>query len=240
MDSILLPNLFISFLARPPDINAHYKVTRALSEKWLCDLCAYQQGSTMQLKISACDFTYFCAILAPEADPLRFRTICDDQFDNGKLRDDPVGASALIDSLLTAMSSNSTARSVEGLTEFGSNLVTAHTAIWKRLQASAPSECMLDRYKEYMRDYCTGALCHINDSLAGYIPEPEKMLQTRRSSAGVWPLLALIQFGHGINLTEEILRDPIVMEIGILGVDFVLIQNDMLSYQKEEVCEQTR
>jgi hypothetical protein len=31
----------------------------------------------MKMKINKCDFSYFCAIAAPEAAPERFRTLCD-------------------------------------------------------------------------------------------------------------------------------------------------------------------
>lgn len=31
----------------------------------------------MTMKINKCDFSYFCAIAAPEAPPDKFRTLCD-------------------------------------------------------------------------------------------------------------------------------------------------------------------
>ena len=44
-----------------------------------------------------------------------------------------------------------------------------------------------------MTDYCEGALHQVDSSSSGTIPDPESFLATRRKSAGVSPLFALVE-----------------------------------------------
>ncbi|KAF5639771.1 presilphiperfolan-8-beta-ol synthase [Fusarium tjaetaba] len=42
------------------------------------------------------------------------------------------------------------------------------------------------------------------------------------------------KYAHDINLTDEVFQNPIIQRLELLGADFVLLSNDILSYRKEE------
>ncbi|TXC04918.1 hypothetical protein FocTR4_00000058 [Fusarium oxysporum f. sp. cubense] len=62
----------------------------------------------------------------------------------------------------------------------------------------------------------------------------QEMLDTRRLSSGVTPLYHLIEYAHDIKLPDEVFENPIIQRLELLGADFVLLSNDILSYRKEE------
>lgn len=92
---VKLPDLFQSFLKDPPPVNPHYETVRIESEQWLSksvqSLFAFRvlyRSLTSLLsfcdfpadlikRVHKCDFSYFCAIVAPYAPADRFRILCD-------------------------------------------------------------------------------------------------------------------------------------------------------------------
>lgn len=60
-------------------------------------------------------------------------------------------------------------------------------------------------------------------------------MTVRRSSIGAQPLYALVEFGHQLDIPKAVFNHSLIQQIRVLGVDLILIQNDILSYRKEEV-----
>jgi hypothetical protein len=87
-----------------------------------------------------------------------------------------------------------------------------------------------------MTDYGTGALRHVQTQFSGNDVSLEEMLATRRKSAGVTPLMALVEYAHGLDLPDEIFGNQSIQEFQRIGTDLVLLHNDILSYKREEVC----
>lgn len=86
-----------------------------------------------------------------------------------------------------------------------------------------------------MRTYGAGALQHVKNSADGEVVSLEDMLSIRRLSCGVTPLFALVEYAHGLAIPDIVFEDAAIKELQRIGTDFVLIHNDILSYQKEEV-----
>lgn len=63
------------------------------------------------------------------------------------------------------------------------------------------------------------------------------MIEVRRDTIGVRPLFVFVEYAHELELPDEVLAHPRVKEIETLGVDWILIQNDVLSYRREEAWE---
>jgi len=61
-----------------------------------------------------------------------------------------------------------------------------------------------------------------------------EVLAQRRQSVCVTPLFVLVEFGHKIDLPDEAFENAIVHRLEMLGVEIVLLHNDLLSYCKEE------
>jgi hypothetical protein len=62
----------------------------------------------------------------------------------------------------------------------------------------------------------------------------EEVLAQRRQSVCVTPLFVLVEFGHKIDLPDEAFENAHVHRLEMLGVEIVLLHNDLLSYCKEE------
>ncbi|KAI9876454.1 MAG: hypothetical protein M1830_006473 [Pleopsidium flavum] len=72
---VTIPDLFVSFVAQKPQLNPHYERIKAESEAWMVKMCGYDEEDLKRYK--RVDFSYFAALMAPEAGPEEFRTICD-------------------------------------------------------------------------------------------------------------------------------------------------------------------
>ncbi|KAL9608737.1 MAG: hypothetical protein Q9167_006455 [Letrouitia subvulpina] len=90
---VLLPDMFVSFLAQKPRVNPHYERVRKESEDWInrfyrpcsnltpLDLAKNHSkcnfDDRMKRRICGTDFSFFVSISAPEAGPEELRTMCD-------------------------------------------------------------------------------------------------------------------------------------------------------------------
>ncbi|KAI8953296.1 isoprenoid synthase domain-containing protein [Xylaria longipes] len=237
---VRIPDMFVSFLAEPPRFNANYSQVKAKSEAWISDFCAFDKR--MSTIINKCDFSYFIAIAAPEAALPEYRTLCDwgnwvfpydDMFDNGELRDKPTTAAIVLQSLMSPMSKFQTWS--EAYAPEGERLpiVKVHDTVWERIKKDSP-DGVQRRFAKAMADYCTGTLIQVEDVSTHKIPTPEEMLERRQLSSGVSPLFSLVEYAHGLHVPDYVFEHPAIQEIERLGIDFVLISNDILSYVKEE------
>ncbi|KAK5999191.1 (+)-eremophilene synthase [Cladobotryum mycophilum] len=232
--TVLLPDMFQSFLKQAPAVNPHYQSVKVESEDWLNSFCSF--GPKMRMKINKCDFSYFCAIAAPHAPPTEFRTLCDwgnwvfpydDMFDNGELRDQPEEAKRVMDSLLIPMLGGELDRDRR-------RIVQVHDTVVERMSMeSSPST--QQRFAKAMYGYCYGALKQVDYYAIGRAPTLEEMVLLRRESSGVRPLYHLVEYAHALKVPDEVFEDPTIIELEELGVDMVSISNDILSYRKEQL-----
>ncbi|KAJ8120501.1 hypothetical protein ONZ43_g2806 [Nemania bipapillata] len=185
----------------------------------------------MSTIINKCDFSYFIAITAPEAAPREYRTLCDwgnwvfpfdDMFDNGDLRNKPTTAAAVLQSLLSPMSRP----------QNGQEMNVSRRDRLPIIKGSP--EGVQRRFANAMADYCAGVLMQVEDLSTHALIPPEKMLERRQLSAGVSPLFSLVEYAHALRVPDYVFEHPSIQEIEQLGIDFVLITNDILSYMKEE------
>ncbi|GAB7336391.1 hypothetical protein MBLNU13_g09114t2 [Cladosporium sp. NU13] len=239
---VLIPNLFTSFLASAPLVNPHYSSVREESEKWLAS--KWQCDQRAQDKIKAIDFSYFCAILAPHANYERFRLICDwgnwifpfdDLFDDGELRNDSERARSTVEALLAMMQNVQESASTLVGTDAEQRLIKCHFDIWSRFQSATESVDLNERYKCAMQEYCKGALRQVQDCSMDNARDVEDLLVLRRLSIGAEPLYALVEFGHQLEIPDYVLQNDMIKQIRLAGVDIILIQNDIISYRKEEL-----
>ncbi|KAL7894231.1 isoprenoid synthase domain-containing protein [Trichoderma sp. SZMC 28014] len=226
--TVLLPDMFQTFLKQEALVNPHYEKVKMESEEWLSDFCSFEPK--MRKKINKCDFSYFCAIAAPFAPRSKFRTICDwgnwvfpydDMFDNGCLRDKPEESQRVMDSLMMPMTDDSSHLG----TKERLRIVQAHDTVFQRIAT---------RFALAMQGYCQGALIQIDNQFASKTPSLEEVVVIRQTSAGCKPLYHLVEYAHGLVIPDEVFNDPIIQELECLGMDMVAISNDILSYRKEQ------
>lgn len=90
------------------------------------------------------------------------------------------------------------------------------------------------RYIASMRQYSSGTLSQVRQVESTRMATFEEVLVQRRRSVCVTPLFVLVEFGHKIYLPDEAFENAHVHRLEMLGVEIVLLHNDLLSYCKEE------
>ncbi|KAB8236095.1 terpene synthase family protein [Aspergillus alliaceus] len=228
--------MFVLFLSEKPVTNVHYETVKVESESWISRICAF--GDRKRRVITETDFSYFCSIVVPDALPSELRTVFDwgnwvfpfdDMFDNGGLKDDPVQAQQLVNSLLAGMRNDGAASD----NNEDNPLVHVHNSVWHRLTRASPIGVQR-RFAKAMRDYCSGAIEQVHNCSRDEYPTLDEMLALRRRSSGVLPLFALVEYAHKLDIPDSVFKTRSVQEIERIGIDLVLLQNDILSYCKEE------
>lgn len=90
------------------------------------------------------------------------------------------------------------------------------------------------RYVASMRQYSSGTLAQVRQAESTRVASFEEVFAQRRQSVCVTPLFALVEFGHKIDLPDEAFENAHVRRLKMLGVEIILLHNDLLSYCKEE------
>lgn len=85
-----------------------------------------------------------------------------------------------------------------------------------------------------MRQYSSGTLAQVRQAQSGRAATFEEVLTQRRQSVCVTPLFVLVEFGHKIDLPDEAFENPNIRRLEMLGIEIILLHNDLLSYCKEE------
>ncbi|KAI0397527.1 isoprenoid synthase domain-containing protein [Xylariaceae sp. FL0594] len=244
--TVRIPNMFVSFLAEQPRVNPNYDWVRPQAEAWFSDFCSFDKR--MSGLLTKADASYFVAVVAPDAAPKEFRTMCDwmnwvfpydDIFDEGELRDKPEAAAEVMASLMRPMAEalkggeGKVSVPLQSSSEKRPPLVRLHDTIWERLQERC-TRGALRRYAQAMARYCAGALIHVEDFASNVAPTPEEMLAKRQLSSGVYPLFQLVEYAHALRIPDRVFEHWTIRELEELGSDIVAIINDLMSYIKEE------
>ena len=82
---------------------------------------------------------------------------------------------------------------------------------------------------------CAAVLRQVQDCSESQIRSAEDMIVTRRDTIGVKVLHVFIEYTQELQIPDEVFDHPVIKEIETLGIDWIIIQNDMLSYPAEEV-----
>lgn len=222
--SVILPQLFVSFLATPPRLNPAYDKVSRESESAILEFCKLDERVTKIIRKG--DFSRFVAIAAPDAEEAKFRTYCDwcnwvfpydDLFDNGYLRSDAPAAQAKMKALFYGMEPHGSAR-----TTGQCNLVRFHNIIWERIRSSA-SVGVQQRFARTMRQFCDAVLKQVITLAADETPTVEEMLAIRRQSAGVGPLFPLYEYANNLDLPDDFFDHAAIQELQELGMDCALL-----------------
>ncbi|KAG4419576.1 hypothetical protein IFR04_007278 [Cadophora malorum] len=112
--TVIIPDLFESFLSRTPKVNPHYEVVRDAALDWASEVCGYNQEGAKKMRQG--DFGYFAAVSLPDASPVKLRTVIDwfnwlfvfdDQLDDGPLSLQKDEACKYIDGTLSILDDRS-------------------------------------------------------------------------------------------------------------------------------------
>ncbi|KAK0894514.1 hypothetical protein LTR02_012248 [Friedmanniomyces endolithicus] len=194
-------------------------------------------SSSQAKAIRKCDFSYFAAIMVPDADAATFRVICDwgnwifpfdDLFDDGELRQDEPRARKVLTWLSSSFKQPLVALLSydEDVNQFG-DIVAFHDHISTFIRSSE----LGGQKPAILAGHCNA---HRHYRINGPRPSVEEVFKNRRQSVCVAPLFVLMQLGQRIALPSDIFEDPVLQREQELAIDLILLHNDLLSYPKEE------
>ncbi|GLA72902.1 terpene cyclase [Aspergillus tubingensis] len=233
---VKLPPLFVNFAARRAPANQHYQAVRAESEQWLIKACKFD--TNMAKSVHKTDFGYFMAIVAPDAKEDELRTLFDwgnwVPFDNGELKEDLDGVRRMMDELLAVMNNETTFRPKDPL-------VVAFKSIWDRLSESDCSTGTLRRFAKSMQDYSEACIQQVIMQTKFQGSETlsvDEFIAWRRASIATMPIIALFEYAYGLNIPDEVFECSSIKELERVSTEVAAIQNDIVSYRKEQLLDE--
>lgn len=242
---VRLPNLFKSFIAPNPDMRPDYEQCKLASCQWLADRLGMTEKASRVLV--AGDFTWFCAVYIPYTPYERFRIVSDwtnlifyldDLFDNGDLKGDPMRTKAFIDRLFEAIDGNIVpADQNDPVLDYVDKVQAAHDDFWCRYRALAsPSQQKF--YRRAMEKFLIGALKQVEDCHEDYNRSLDEILERRSDSVGMDPCYPMVCFANDLEIPDKIMLSEQIRGLEQLSCELCGLQNDVVSYRKEEVGKQ--
>ncbi|KAI5366344.1 Putative isoprenoid synthase domain superfamily, terpene cyclase-like 2 [Septoria linicola] len=238
---VKLPDLFQSFIQAEPHIRSDYIDCKRESCQWLSDRLAFDEKASRIL--SAGDFTWFAAVYVPNTAYKRFRIVSDwtnlifyydDLFDNGDLKDDPVRTKATIDRLFAAIDGDILpADPNQPDLDYVDKVQAAHDDFWQRFRALAsPSQQRF--YRRAMAKFLTGALKQVEDCSEEYGRSLDEILARRSDSVGMDPCYPMVCFAYNLEIPDDVMQSAPIQELEQISCELCGLQNDVVSYRKEE------
>ncbi|KAL6852143.1 terpenoid synthase [Trichoderma novae-zelandiae] len=232
---VLIPDLFSSIMSVKPAINPHYKDGKAEADAWFKSLLQFKGKA--EATFNKTDFGFAAAIWAPSAEEDRFRTVVDwanwvfyfdDQFDEGHLANDPVGAQEEVDAILAILDDEPSD------THADKPLIYVFRSIWDRIKMGAAPD-LRERWKEAHRKYVEGLIYQSRRTKLGFAAAPtvDEYMSYRRETIGVVLAIRLVEYAENIKLSRTQLDHPSLQLCTRTIIDLVILSNDILSYKKE-------
>ncbi|KAI3318949.1 terpenoid synthase [Xylariaceae sp. AK1471] len=232
-----IPDLFAGVLSGDPVENPLEPTIGPLSEDWTKALTKMDPKTAKIL--TKANFAYLISLSAPEADAEAFRMgvdwciwafVFDDQFDEGWMKDKTIEAAEEMICTLAIM--DNTHLPVDPKKH---PLRYMFQTVWHRFQERNPAPDLQQRFKITHRK-CLFAILQqvwLAQSKTGLdVPIPD-YIETRRQSIGSYCLFVVVEWAHGIKLTQDILDHPSLVACERSAADLTWLVNDVLSYKKD-------
>ena len=93
------------------------------------------------------------------------------------------------------------------------------------------------RFRHEMQEYVDAAANQQGFRLSDRLPDPQKFLKVRVWDSGIIPSITLVEYAAGIEIPESIRQHEAVNNVAMATATITSLSNDVLSLQKEFVCE---
>ncbi|RWA05911.1 hypothetical protein EKO27_g9194 [Xylaria grammica] len=207
-----IPDLFGGILSGEPVENPREPEIGRMSEEWTKALTKMDPKTAKIL--TKANFAYLISLSAPQADAEAFRMavdwciwafVFDDQYDEGAMRDKTIESSHEMIYTLSLMDD-----SYPPVDPKKYPLRYMFQSTWRRFQ------------QVWLAQSKTGLDVTIPD-----------YMETRRQSIGSYCLFVVVEWAHGIKLTQDIFDHPSVATCERAAADLTWLVNDVLSYKKD-------
>ncbi|KAI8631481.1 isoprenoid synthase domain-containing protein [Xylariaceae sp. FL1651] len=235
--ALKIPNLFAGILGGDPPRNPHEESIAPLSEAWTKELV--KMDPKMAKILTKAQFAYLISLSAPEADPEAFRMavdwciwafVFDDQFDEGWMRDRTIESAEEMIETLAIMDDT-----YPPVDPNKYPLRYMFQTVWQRFQERNPAPDLQQRWKITHRKCLFAILQQVylaQMKIGVDVAIPEYMA-CRRQSIGSYCLFVVVEWSHGIKLTQDVLDHPSLVVCERAASDLTWLVNDILSYKKD-------
>ncbi|KAI0458269.1 isoprenoid synthase domain-containing protein [Xylaria acuta] len=235
-----IPDLFGGILSGDPVENPLEPTIGCASEAWTKALTKMDPKTAKIL--TKANFAYLISLAAPQADEFSFRMgvdwclwafVFDDQYDEGSMRDKTIEAAHEMIWTLSVMDDSHPPVDPEKHA-----LRYMFQSTWHRFQKRNPApvnEDLQQRWKESHRK-CLYAILQqvwLAQSKTGLDVSIPDYMETRRQSIGSYCLFVVVEWAHGIKLTQDIFDHPSISTCERAAADLTWLVNDVLSYKKD-------
>ncbi|KLO13038.1 terpenoid synthase [Schizopora paradoxa] len=101
-----------------------------------------------------------------------------------------------------------------------------------RMSGKATLNCQM-RFSERCSNYINAVSKEAELREDADVLDTESYIKLRRQNSGVEPSYALIEYVHGLDLPDEVFKNPVFTRLYWLGVDLVCLANDLYSFSVE-------
>ncbi|KIY46968.1 terpenoid synthase [Fistulina hepatica ATCC 64428] len=235
-DFYILPDLAVD-CPFPLAYHVDGDIVDAQSSEWLDknspELTPKQRAAIYRLQ--AGKLTAFCF---KDASTPRLRVIADfltylfhlDNVSDGMLTNE---SDVLSDTVMNALFYSESYRPTKGQPEEEITAGKLARDFWMRcLPDAGPG--IQKRFLETLQMFFESVSVQAKVREEGNVPDMESYIDIRRDNSGCKPCWALIEYGLGIELPEEVTEDPIILALGESANDWVTWTNDLFSYNVEQ------
>ncbi|KAJ1299261.1 hypothetical protein OPQ81_002698, partial [Rhizoctonia solani] len=109
---------------------------------------------------------------------------------------------------------------------------TLHSFVDRMRQNGNPQA--IRHFADATEKYTRAIMREMVDKHSGYVQTLEEYREYRQDTSGVKLCLAMLEYAHKINITDELLKDPIVSELSLAANEILTWANDIFSFPNEQ------
>ncbi|KAK2596069.1 hypothetical protein N8I77_013577 [Diaporthe amygdali] len=246
---VRVPDFFTSIMAMDPIVNPNYFAAKAKGDRWIARHMGFDKATAA--KNAQADLCFLASIWSATASEDRLLMMLDWnhwvflfddgiklcpglycfewQFDEGRLKDDPVAAAEEVKQTLAIMEGQSTR-----YTPDSNPIRYIFQTCWDRLRAGSSPE-MQQRWIDQHKRYFEQLLVQVDQEVRGenFTRDIDAYMNLRRGTIGVYPAIALAEYGGDIRVPQQVYDHPSLQKIMQISADLVILVNDVLSYRKD-------
>ncbi|KAJ0359945.1 hypothetical protein COL26b_014216 [Colletotrichum chrysophilum] len=228
---VRIPDCFSSIMSVEPAMNVNWERLKEEANAWIKDI--YHLSDAQAKKHSRANFAFMNAMWIPYADEESFRVMLDwnnweiVEFDEGHLKDDPIKAQKELDAHMAILEDkNPPVQRDDNPIHyvFQTTWDRFKKVIFQLLQVSAS-----------MKGYFEGLIgqVKVQESQKALKISVKQYMDFRRATIACEPCYALVEYAHGISISQEQVDHESVQTCMQTASDLVILVNDILSYRKD-------
>ncbi|KAF3809982.1 Presilphiperfolan-8-beta-ol synthase [Colletotrichum gloeosporioides] len=233
---VRIPDCFSSIMSVEPAMNVNWERLKEEANAWIKDI--YHLSDAQAKKHSRANFAFMNAMWIPYADEESFRVMLDwnnwvfafdDQFDEGHLKDDPVKAQKELDAHMAILEDKN-----PPVQRDDNPIHYVFQTTWDRFKKRTSPELQA-RYRASMKGYFEGLIgqVKVQESQKALKISVKQYMDFRRATIACEPCYALVEYAHGISISQEQIDHESVQTCMQTASDLVILVNDILSYRKD-------